>query len=524
MLVGDIVASNACLFPNKRGIIDERVSLTWNQFNDRVNRLANAMLGLGLKQGDRVAIICENCHEHAEFLFAIAKSGLIGSPINYRLTPEQIIRILNDCAPKVLFVQNKFAEVTEQIQRGVKSIDTFVGIGDGHGYAYDYESLLSQHSPVEPVAEVDEEDFFLVGYTTGTTGTSKGVILSHRNVMSGVVASSQAVGTTVTRNDMALEWAAFYTIAGIARLLSSSFVGATVVICNFSARSFVELIERERVSFMRLQPATFKMVKEYLETSDRKYDLSSLRAMGTPGGQNLSMAEMKEMLDYFEIPYSNAWKAYGMFESSSAVVYFVSENVAAALSPGATEKDKKRFESLGKPVMGVKLRIVDENDKDVPPGQTGEILLKSDSIMKGYWNKPELTSQVLRGGWYHTSDLGRLDEDGYLYYEGRKDFVIKSGGFLVGPAEVENVILRHPAVAEVAVIGVPDEMWGQAVKAVVCLKPGQHATEEEIKEHCRQCLANYQVPKSVSFMEKLPREGVYGKVNIKELLKAYSRR
>ena len=521
MVVGDIVTSNARLFPDKKGIIDERVSLTWGQLNQRVNRLANATLGLGLNKGDRVAIICENCHEYSEFLFAVAKAGLVSVCLNYRLIAEQMARIMNDCEPKALFIQEKFAGLAEQVTSAVKSIDRVVGIGEGHRCPYDYELLLSEHSPEEPNVKVEEQDVFRLQYTTGTTGTRKGTMLTHKNEIASCMMRLQASPTF--RDDVVLHNAPLFAGGTQARFFGTCFLGATSVITVFSAQNSVEMVERERVTYISLLPATtFKMVRDYLETSERKYDLSSLRKLQPEGGQHCPGAELKEMLDYFKIPYSNSCKPYGMTEAVAPATYLMPEDVAAGLSPDATEKEKRRLESVGKPLFNGQMRVVDDNDNDVPPGQTGEIILKGDQIMKGYWNNPELTSRALRGGWFHTSDLGVLDEDGYLYFKGRKDFVIKSGGFLVGPEEVESVILEHPAVSEVAVIGVHDEKWGQVVTAVTCLKPGHHATEEEIKDHCRKHMAAFQVPKSVIFTEKLPRDVAYGKIDRRALIKTYS--
>jgi len=395
MVVGDIATSNARLFPNKMGIIDERVRLTWSQFNDRVNRLAEALLGLGLRKGDRVAIIAENCHQYAEFLFAVAKAGLITVCLNYRLTAEQMNRIMNDCEPKAILIQDKFSGVIEPIKSAVKSINSFIGIGEGHGCDYDYESLLSEYPPAEPSVEVEGQDIFRLQYTTGTTGTSKGAMLTHKNEITNCITRLQSSPTF--RDDIVLNTAPLFAMGTQARFLSACFLGATLVITTFSADSFVEMVEREKVTFASLLPATtFKLVRDYLETSERKYDLSSLRKFQPEGGQHCSRADLKAMLDYFNIPYSNVCKPYGMTEAMPAA-YLVPEDVAVGLSPGATEKEKRRLESVGKPLFNGEMRVVDENDNDVPQGQTGEIILRGDQVMKGYWNKPELTAQVLRG-------------------------------------------------------------------------------------------------------------------------------
>jgi len=267
---------------------------------------------------------------------------------------------------------------------------------------------------------------------------------------------------------------------------------------------------------------TYRIIRDYIEASERQYDLSSLRKLAMGGGQPCSAEQLKGILDFFHIPYSNSSKAYGMADVCSPATFLLPPDVAAGLRPEATEKERRRLDSVGKPLGNTQVRVVDENDEDVSPGQKGEILIKGDGLMKGYYNKPELNEKVLRGGWYHTADMGILDEDGYLYFAGRKDFLIKSGGLFVSPEELENVILQHPAIAEAAVIGIPDEKWGQLVKAIVHLKPEMTATEEEMKEHCRKHVARFQVPKSVEFTEALPRESAYGKISREQLVRIYS--
>ena len=516
MLVGDIVTSNSRLFPHKMGIISQKVRLSWSQFNDRVNRLANAMLGLGMKKGDRVAIISENCHEYAVFLFANAKAGLISVCLNHQLTAEQLIRIMNDCEPKALFAQDKFVDTAEQINSAVKSIKSIVGIGRGHGCRNDYEALLAEQPADEPDVKIDEQDIYRLQYTTGTTGTSKGVLLTHKNEITNCMMRLQA--TPTFRDDIVLEWAPLFAVGPQARFFGTCFLGATIVIIVFEPKSFVEMVEKERITYSSLLPVTtFKMIRDYLAKDKYKHDLTSLRKLQAAGGQHCSGSELKEMLDYFGISYSHTCIAYGMTEACGPATYLVPEDIVAGLSPSATVGERERVDSIGKPLLNCKIRVVDDNDNDVPPGQIGEILLKGDQIMKGYWKNPELTRTALRGGWFHTSDLGRLDDDNYLYFEGRKDSVIKSGGFLVGPEEVEKVIMQHPAVSDVAVVGISHEKWGQVVTAVVRLESGQITTEEEIRDHCRKSLAAYQIPKSVSFTDRLPRDLAYGKICRKEL-------
>ncbi|MEW6142803.1 MAG: AMP-binding protein [Chloroflexota bacterium] len=520
MVVGDIIKSNARIFPDKLAITDDIHSWTWRQFSDRVNRLANALLGLGLTKGERVAILAENCSEYVEFLFAIASAGLIGVCLNYRLTTAQIIRILKECEPRAMLVQSGYLNMVEPIRNSVASIEAVIGLGAKHGLALDYEATLARHDTHEPDVSVNEEDPFLIQYTTGTTGTSKGAVLTHKNEIANCMMRIQATATS--REDVVLNTGPLFATGHQARVFGNCFLSCTQVITAFSPRTWVEMIEKYRVTYSSLLAGTtFKMVKEFLETSERKYDLSSLRKLQPDGGQHVSGQQLKEMLDFFKIPYSNSsCKPYGMTEAMPGP-YLVPEDIAAGLSPDASEKQRRRLGSVGKPLLNSEMRIVDENDRDIPPGQVGEILLRGDQVIKGYWKNPELTARAFRGGWFHTSDLGMVDEDGYLYFQGRKDFVIKTGGLLVGPEEVENVLLQHPAVAGAAVFGVPDDKWGQAVMAAVCLKAGATATDEELRNHCRKHLAGYQVPKSIVFTPSLPRDAAYGKVDRHALVQKY---
>ncbi len=517
MIIGDIVVWNARLYPDKVGIVDEHSRLTWKEVNRRVNCLANAMLGLGLRKGDRVALVCGNSHQFAEFLFAVAKAGLIGVCLNYRLMPGKLAYMIGDCGPSLIFVQDKFAPTIQQLGSGIDCVDKLIVIGEGG----DYESLLDAYPADEPQVEVSEQDICLITYTTGTTGTPKGIELTHKNLVANCVV--RLLVARIAEDDVYLTPFPLFAIGGLGHLLVACFAGVKIVVPVFSGQSFVELVEREKVTISYLNSVAYRIVRDYLEASERKYDLSSLCKLAIAGGQPHSPEQMKEILDYLHIPYSNANKTYSMSEVATVGTWLLSAEMAAGLREGATEKEWHRLNSVGKAIGNAQVKIVDESDQDVPLGQTGEILLKGDGVMRGYWNKPELTQETLRGGWYHTSDLGFLDEDGYLYFVGRKDFLIKSGGFFVAPEDVENVILQHPAVAEAAAIGIPDKKWGQLVKAVVRLQPGMTATEEDIREHCRKHLSGFQVPKSVDFMGELPREPIQGKIDRQELIKSYSK-
>ena len=518
MIVGDIVTNNARLYPDKAGIVDRDVRFTWEQVDNRTNSLANAMTGLGLQKGDRVAIISENNHRYAEFLISVGKNGLIGVGLSYRFTPQQLTAVINDCQPRAILVQDKFASVINEVKPQVNSVNYIIGMGEGHGYPLDYEALLDEYPQDKVEGEVEADDIYLIIYTTGTTGAPKGVITTHRIWQS--ILLTRLLTYRLSADDVYLVHGPLYLAGGLQHFHTACLGGGTVVVVAFNAASFVELIEREKVTVSYLLPVHYKLIRDYLEESGSKHNLGSLKKLAFGAGQATSAQQVKDILGFFGVSWSN--KLYGMTEG--IVSFLMPWDIAAGLSPQATERERRRLDSVGKPVLNTWVRVVDENDEDVPPGETGEVLVKSDSWMVGYWNKPDLTRQAFRGGWYHTSDWGMLDEDGYLYLLGRKDFMVKTGGFNVFPGEVESAALTHPGIAEAAMFGVPDERWVNTVNLAVVLKPGYKVTEEEIMEHCRKRLAGYQTPKAVYLMDKLPTDPSSSKVLRVELREMFEKK
>ena len=467
MVIGDILVTNSQRFPHKLGLADKDTRLTWAETNQKVNQIANAMLALGLKKGDRVAILA----------------------------------VIDDCSPRAIVVQDKYAETINSIRSQMGSVEFIIGLGKNHSYPYDFELLQAGQSSDEPAVEVGEQDIFTILYTSGTTGTPKAGCITHNNRVTACLTLSTIYRCSST--DVAIMGPALFANGGQTVLFTYSVMGMGIVIAPFAGKV----------------PVRYQVFRDYLDTATRKYDLSSITKIPIGSAQPCPYEKLKEILDYFGVSYS--FPTYGMTETTGVVTSLVPEEVATGMRPDATPKERKRIDSVGKPLLGVQLRVVDDNDNDVSAGQAGEILIKGDTVMSGYWNKPELSKKVLRGGWYHTSDLGMLDEDGYLYYVGRKDFQIHSGGFFVTPAEVEEIVLQHPAVSEVAVIGIPSERWGEEVTAVVVLKEGQITSEEEIRDLCRRSLARFQVPKNVHFRTDLPKHPDYGRVQVRELRRIY---
>lgn len=515
MVIGNIVRNNANLFPNKKGVVDENRTLTWGEVNQRVNRLADAIIGLGLKKGDRAAMIAENCHQCVEFLFAVAKVGVLGVFFNYRLTPQDLESVIKDCKPRVIIAQDKFLSTINKTNCETGSVDHVIALGEGDAY----EQLIEAYDSADPQIELSEQDTYILQYTTGSTGKPKAVELTHKNVMNNCIV--RFFFGRQPEDCVYMSPGAFFAIGSLGHVFAAAFIGATLVIPRFSGQLFVEMIEREKVTYTYLNPTTFRIVRDFIESSEKRYDLSSLRDLAIGGGQPCTADQALEILDYFHIPYQHSSKAYGQSEIVSAAMFLLPSDMGAGLSPGATEREREKVNSVGKPLGNTQVRVVDENGQDVPPRTEGEILLKGDGIMKGYWKRPDLTEEVLKEGWYYTRDMGYLDEDGYLYFVDQKDFLIKSGGLFVSPMEVEKILKEHPAVADAAVIGPLDEKWGQRVVALAKLKPCMEADEEGIRAFCREHLARFKVPKSVTFIDEIPRETVYGKINRKELLRLY---
>ena len=517
MVIGDILVHNANSYGKRIALVDEQgTKLTWQELNQRVNSLANGLVALGLAKGSRIAIISENCPQYLEVLFAAAKTGLVAVTLNYRLTGTQLAFMLNDSTPEIVIVQSKFVEAINAVRAELKSVRHIIGIGSDHGCDVDYETLVKSRQSSEPEATIAESDPYSLMYTSGSTGVPRGVARSHKNALSVLLAQSLAAGYTY--RDVALIGVPYFAWGGHHCILTPALSGATMGVHVFSAQSWVQMVEREKVTATFLTPTRFQMIRDYLEQTQREYDFSSLRVIGI-GGQAATGEELAEMLGFFRVSWS--FKEYGGTEGGGTILG--PEDVARALSPDATAQEKARLSSVGKAMLGCRLKVVDENGRDLKAGEIGDILLGGDAVVIGYWNRPEATQEAFTGEWFRPGDVGRLDEDGYLYFVERKGYMVKTGGFNVFPAEVENVISQHPAVAEVAMFGIPHEKWGQAITVAVILKKGHAADEDEMKGYCRQYLAGFQVPKKVYFVDELPRHsGGTGRVFVPELIRMFS--
>jgi long-chain acyl-CoA synthetase len=466
---------------------------TWREVASRVERLASALCALGMGAGDRLAVLSLNSDRYLELFFAAPWGGGLIVPMNTRWALPEMIHALNDSRAVVLAIDGVHAPLLPELLDRCPAIRTVLYLGEGPLPAdngsipvSDYEAAIAEARPI-PDALRGYEDLAGLFYTSGTTGKSKGVMLSHANLFSNALT---IVGYMNLREETVyLHCMPMFHVSGVARVYSITMAAGTHVIApRFEAGAIMETLQRERVSVSVFVPTMLNMMLSLPDFDS--YDLSCLTDIAY-GASPMPKSLIRRTME--KIPQARLTQAYGMTELSPVVT---------ALLPGHHILDgpgSERIRSAGRPVIGSEIRIVDEEDRDLATGEIGQVLARGPMVMKGYWNLPELTGSALRGGWMHTGDAGYMDGEGFLFIVDRVKDMIVTGGENVYSAEVEDALYQHPAVGECAVIGVPDEKWVEAVHAVVVLKPGASAGEEELIEHCRGLIARYKCPRGIEF-------------------------
>ena len=473
---------------------------------DRIARLAAALCGLGVQTGDRVGILALNSDRYLEYFYAVPWMGAVVNPANVRWSSAEIAYSLADSDTRVLFVDDTFAPMIPALQEQFPGLGAVIYCGDGDlpDSTLSYETLIAAHSPAEDT-RTGGGDLLGVFYTGGTTGHPKGVMLSHNNLLTSSL-GSLASGQFVTPGGRLLHTAPLFHLAGIAAWAAGCLVGAThVIVPSFSTAAVLKAIGEHRITDALLVPTMIQMLVDDPAAAD--YDLSSLLHL-IYGASPISEAVLDRARAVF--PAVGFTQAYGMTELAP---------VATLLTP-ADHHDPGLRRSAGRAAPHVEVRITDADGREVPRGEVGEVVVRGDNVMLGYWNRPDETAAAVQDGWMHTGDGGRMDDDGYLFIVDRIKDMIITGGENVYSAEVENALAKHPAVAAVAVIGVPDPDWGERVHAVVVLLPGQKATEEQLRAHCKALVAGYRAPRSVEFVDAMPMSGA-GKILKRELRMKY---
>ncbi len=502
MNVGSLLTMQANKFPDRTALIYENNRFTYRQFNQRSNQIANALLRFGLQKGDRVATLLFNSLELVEVFMGAAKVGVVFTPINFRLAAEEVIHLVNHSDARIFVLGEDFFPLAGNILPQLAKVQQVISVGKAPlPQAIDYESLLQGSGDDEPRIAVSEEDECQMLYTSGTTGKPKGAVLTHGNVLWNLI------NTLLAREDkegeIALITGPLYHAAALNNhfLIRLGLAGASVLMKHFDPRIFMEIIQKEKVNVISGAPAMFHLLLNLPDVE--KYDTRSITRC-TLGSSTLPDETKKKLLKLFP-------NAGGIYD-----VYGATE-VSPTLTVLKAADSFRKTACVGPAVPFMEVRIVDGQDREVSRGETGEIICRGPNIMKGYYQDPEGTAEALKGGWLHTGDIGRMDEEGFVYIVDRKKDMIISGGENIYPREIEELLYHHPKIQEAAAVGIPDPLWGESVKAFVVLKAGMSMSEEEVIEYCKAHLASYKKPKQVKFVDSLPRNPS-GKV-LKNLLR-----
>ncbi|MEE3952375.1 long-chain-fatty-acid--CoA ligase [Peribacillus frigoritolerans] len=515
MIITKSLMRSAKINPNKTAILEKGHRYSYGEFAERTVKLKKVLEGMGVKKQDRVGLLMFNNFRYIEIFYACTALGAIFVPLNYRLAEEELVYIINDCELKVLFLHQEFIELVPFLREKTPSITQFVVAEDSYIVSdlVSYEELLTLENGTATELECDavhEDDIAGLFYTGGTTGKSKGVMLTHRNLVANAYQTSMIVSNET--DTVYLHSAPMFHLADAGSMLNITMVNAThVILRSFTPKDFIETVKNYQVTKCLLIPTMINMILHH--PSFNSHDIRSLESISY-GASPMPLELLKKIMKL--LPDIELYQGYGMTEASPGLTYLTAENHVL----NGSEKSEKRLLSAGQPILGVDIRVIDEQGNQVAIGEVGEIIAKGPNIMKGYWNLPEETAAVIKDGWYHTGDMAMIDGDYFVYIVDRKKDMIITGGENVYSPEVENVLYKHPDVYEAAVIGVPDEKWGEAVVAIIVTKEGSKLSEYEIIQHTKRHLANYKVPKSIVFMEELPRNTA-GKVLKRDLRKKY---
>lgn len=510
----DVVRVNALKYPNKIGAKDLNKSFTFKEWNERSCRLANALADLGMKKGDRFAVLAYNCAEWFDIYTAAAKGGYICVPLMFRLAAADMEYITNHCEAKVFIVQDQWVDFVNGMKPNLPTVESYISFGVENpkfdGYLA-YEDILAKASPEEPDVKVEADDVWVIMYTGGTTGRPKGVMKTHAALFAQYYI--MIYDHQFNFDDVNLLVMPCCHVNSLFYSYVATWVGATVMAYNmvsFNPEDLLKTFSDHKVTFTSLVPTHYIMMLALPDEVKKKYDLSSVKKLlisSAPARRDTKLG----VLEMF--PNSELNEAYGSTEAG----------IVTVLKP---HEQLTKLGSCGREVIGTDyIRFYDEDGNLITkPNEVGELYSRSPMLFEGYWKEPEKTAQAMKGEWFSAGDMGMRDEDGYIYLVDRKANMIISGGENIFPSEVENCVGSHPKVKDVAVIGVPHEKWGEQVTAVIVLHEGQTATPEEISSYCKGKIAGFKIPKNIVFItdEEMPRSGA-GKILHRMLREKYGK-
>lgn len=511
MTLDRIVRRNALRFPARTALRTDMRSVTWQQLDRRVDRVANALHSRGLVAGDRVAMLLGNCAEIVELYFGIARAGLIAVPLNWRLTNDELSRLLCQAEPALLVIGAPFVEpFRETLASGASPARRWI-VGTGLPGAEQYEQVVEQAHDVALESKAAEDEPFAIFFTSGTTGLPKGAMVSHRNLVAN--AFNQFVADGSRPNDVNLVATPLYHMGAVFMAVTYMMLGCTqVVLDKFDPQAWLDAVARHRASVSLLVPTMINAVVNHPAIG--RADLASLRCLFYGGGP-MPPKVLRRAMQTLPCGFT---QGYGLTETLEATFLVAADHVLDGDQP-----QQRRLASAGREAIGAEVRIAVADGRDAAPFEVGEILVRSESVIPGYWRMPEETALAIRDGWFHTGDLGYLDDERYLFVVDRIKDMVVTGGVNVYTKEVEAVLFEHPAVLEAAVLGLPDDQWGEVVVAAVVLRPGHTASAGALVEHCRQSLAGFKKPRVIHFLDELPRNPS-GKILKRELRRRLSER
>ncbi|MFH0888139.1 MAG: AMP-binding protein [Planctomycetota bacterium] len=510
---------NSVKYPNKTALKDKFFSLTFEQLNQRVNKLSHLFHDIGLQKGDKISCFLENCIEIIELYLACAKTGIIINPINFRLNASEVTYIINNADSKALFFHSEFFSFIESIKNSLLPIKHYfiinsapnidVNLPESVGKTYaDYESSLKKQSIDEPICEIKPEDIWVLLYTSGTTGKPKGVLRSHESYIAFYLIN--AGDFKFNHHDICLNVMPLCHVNSTFFSFTVTYLGGGAYIIparHFDPIEILQIIEREKITFISLIPTHYHLILNVSEEIRKKYDVSSIKKLlcsSAPARGDIK----KRVMEYF-----NGVELYEGYGSTEA-------GIVTVLKP---EEQLTKVGSIGRESSGTDcIKLLNSNRQEIDIDEVGELYSRGPMLFSGYYKLPGKTKDSFYGEWFSAGDLAKKDRDGYYYLVDRKDNMIISGGEHIYPSEVEEVLMRHPKVFDAAAIGIPDDKWGEKVTAVVILKENISATEDEIIDFCRDKISSYKKPKSVKFIlpNEMPRTAS-GKIRHLELRKLF---
>jgi acyl-CoA synthetase (AMP-forming)/AMP-acid ligase II len=504
MLLSDVPVLAAHHAPGAPAIIFQDQIIRYAELRDRCWRLSNALIAV-TEPGDRVAILAENCPEYVDCYYGVPGAALALTLLNYRLAPRELAYIIGNSEPRILVVEAKYLPAIRQIRDQIPSVERILLIGgeatDGEAFA----TFRDAGAAAPPGRRPAETDLCWLLYTSGTTGLPKGAMLTHRNLMAAVL-NSMTAWEAGGAEEVAMFTFPMFHVAGYVMPMHNLRTFPVVLMRSFDPPTLLANVERYGVTNTSMAPTMVAMLLENPETD--RFDLSSLRRLGYGAAAMPGEVLRRARARWPQVTFATG---FGMTELAGNVM-----TMGGVDHDRAAEEGLEILKSVGRQMPLARVRVVDEAGSDAAPGVPGEILVKGDQVLSGYWRNPEATAAAFTDGWFHTGDVGRWDEDGYLFIVDRKKDMILTGGENVYPREVEEVLYRHPAVVEAAVIGTPDPRWGEKVVAVVSVREGHAVTGADIVAFCREEIASYKKPKHVVFVAELPKNAS-GKVLKREL-------